>query len=124
MKENVTKPSKELEEEIMEYIFSNRCEDHRAAMEIWKNNPWIAVSMYEIEHYPEYLGMPVAFPTEVEVPKWFMRKLENEELDAMSGRPTIIGYPRAKADIIEVGDLTLEINKFGRIVTDDEKGDH
>ena len=118
-KKHSLKPSPELEKEIMDFIFSKRCEDHRGALEVWNNNPWIAVSMYEIQHYPEYLGMPIAFPTEVKVPKWFLRKLENEELNAMEGEPTIVGYPRAAADTIEVGDITLEINKFGRIVTDE-----
>ena len=121
MKTNVTKPCQELEDEIMEFIFSNRCTDHRAALKVWENNPWAAVSMYEIEHHPENLGMPIAFPTEVKVPKWFMRKLMNEELDAMEGNPTIVNYPRANPDTIEVGDKILEINKFGRIVTDDEE---
>ena len=120
MKANDHKPTEELEKEIMEFIFSNRCEDHRAALEVWNNNPWIAVSMYEIEHYPENLGLSLAFPKTVEVPKWFLRKLRDEEMYAMQGEPLIIGYPRAKPNTFTVGDVTCEINKFGRVITPED----
>ena len=115
------KPSKELELEIMEYIFSNRCPDHKEALEIWNNNPWIAVSMYEVAHYPENLGMPIAFPSDVDMPDWYREKLVNEEMYAMKGEPLYIAYPRAQVEELVIGDLTLYINKFGRITNDDQE---
>ncbi len=115
------KPSKELEQEIMEYIFSNKCPDHRAALAIWENNPWIAVSMYEVEHHPENLGYPLCFPKEVEVPKWYMRKLENEELLAMEGKPIHVPYPRSSSMTIEENGLSIEVNKFGRLILNNDE---
>lgn len=120
------KPSKELENEIMEFIFSKKCEDHRAALEIWENNPWIAVSMYETAHYPENLGLAIAFPQEVKVPKWYMKKLQEEEQLAMMGEPLYIPYPRARASELLMGNITLEVNKFGRVLphaSDEEESD-
>ena len=120
MKTNVTKPSKELEAMIMKFIFSKECEDHREALAIWDKSPWLAISMYEVEHHPEYLGLPIAFPEEAEVPQWFLRKLQDEELLAMAGEPVYINFPRAGASKIEVGDKELEVNIFGRIISDDD----
>ena len=116
MKTETTKPSKELEDEIMEFIFSKRCEDHRAALEVWNNNPWIAVSMYELEHHPENIGLQVCFPGEVEVPKWFLRKLQHEESLALQGEPIIIAYPRATETEIEFQGKDMGyIDKWGRL---------
>ena len=122
------RPSKELEDEIMEFIFSNRCTDHKAALKVWNNNPWIAVSQYEIAHYPENLGLSIAFPSEVVVPQWLVKKLHDEEMHAMAGNPIIIGYPRAGSNYYEVEGMSWEINKFGRVIPnehqDDETGDY
>ena len=126
MKTNDLKPCKELEEEIMEFIFSNKCTDHHAALEVWNNNPWVAVSMYEIEHYPENLQWQVAFPKEVEIPSYFQRMLENEEARLMQGKPVINHYPRANPATYTSGDVTLVVNKFGRITVekDDQEEDY
>lgn len=109
------KPTKELEEEIMEFIFSNKCENHELALSIWNNNPWEAVSLYEIAHYPENLGMQLCFPKEVEVPEWLVKKLSNEETLAMQGDPVIIKFPRAKAMEVSGKGFKGQINKFGRL---------
>ena len=112
----MTKVPEELEQEIMEYIFSNRCPDHHDALDIWNGNPWIAVSMYEVAHYPGNLALQLCFPAEVEVPKWFLQKLQNEEQLAMAGDPMYIAYPRAKPTEIESnGEYLGFVDKFGRL---------
>ena len=121
MKKDVTKPCKELEDEIMGFIFSKQCTDHRAALEVWNNNPWKAVSMYELEHYPENLRYQLAFPAEVEVPQWYLRKLQDEEMMAMKGEPIVIGYPRSGPDALELDNgKEVQINKFGRVLIEDD----
>ena len=120
----VRKPSKELETEIMEFIFSNKCKDHHEALRLWHNNPWSVVSMYELEHYPGNLQWPVAFPEDVDIPEYFMDMLENEDMYAMKGNPIIINYPRAEAQILEVEGGVGYIDKWGRVKIehDDEEG--
>lgn len=119
------KPSKELEQEIMEYIFSKKCPDHNEALEIWNNNPWVAVSMYEVHHYPENLGLPIAFPQGLDMPDWYIERLKNEEMLAMQGEPLYIAYPRCQAAELVTEGVTMEVNKFGRVlIYEDEEGDH
>lgn len=110
------KPSLELEQEIMEWIFSKQCPDHRAALDIWNNNPWVAVSMYEVHHYPENLQYSLAFPKGVEIPRWYLKKLQDEEMYALEGNPLYVAYPRAKEQTVELGDNSWEINRFGRVI--------
>lgn len=114
------KPSKELEMEIMEWIFSKSCDDHHAALKIWNRNPWEAVSLYEIAHYPENLGYQLVFPEEVELPVYLMKRLRNEEQWALKGKPIILKYPRASEMTIEVDGEEVEVNKFGRLIIDDD----
>lgn len=118
------RPSPELEAEIMEYIFSNRCPDHKEALKIWNKNPWIAVSMYEVHQYPENLAYPIAFPAEVEVPAWYEKKLAHEEVYALEGNPLYVAFPRCEATEVSIDGKVFEVNKFGRVLQDldDEEG--
>ena len=86
------------------------------ALEIWNNNPWVAVSMYEVHHYPENLQYSLAFPKGVEIPRWYLKKLQDEEMYALEGNPLYVAYPRAKEQTVELGDNSWEINRFGRVI--------
>ena len=115
LRNKTMKPSKELEQEIMEYVFSEPSLDHRACMKQWMKNPWEAVSLYEIAVYPEYLDLPLALPTGVK------GLSEEEELERaveafMKWEPVVETEPRAAAGEYELDNgKVVVINKFGRI---------
>ena len=117
-------PSEELEKEIMEFVFSNSCKDHNACLKMWNNNPWEAVSWYEIAMYPENIGLPLAFPEKVNLPRWLTNRLADEEMLAMKGDHIVLKFPRAEAGPLQTADgYTGEINKFGRVIIENDDED-
>lgn len=116
------KPSESLEQELMDYVFSS-CEDHNKCLEVWMRNPWEAVSLYEMEVYPNYLELPIAMPAHT-----YTKEVEEElvigDVDvAMGKKPVIMLTPRAEAGSYEVDGEMIIINKFGRITNPEDMYD-
>lgn len=113
-----TKPSKDLEEEIMRFIFSNQCEDHNEALETWKKNPWEAVGLYELAHYPHTMDLPLVTPKGVQTPDQ-----TKADLDALLGLapPKPVTHERAEGGEYELDDGVIAIvNKFGRVTNPED----
>lgn len=112
MKANDLKPSEELTQEVMEWIFSKKV-DHNACLKIWNENPWRAVSMYESVAHPEYLDLPLIMPGKV---KTNDSEASDKEIDAfLEGRKYYEERPRATAGEYDSDGVKLIVNKFGRL---------
>ena len=105
----INKPSPELEEEIIEFIFSKRCQDHHGALKIWTEDPWLAVSMYELENAPEQLEKHLV------VSRGMNQLNEEEVLDLMMGTYQPKSIPRVAPGEYEFDGIVGIINKFGRL---------
>ena len=111
------RPSKELELEVMSYAFEGD-NNHRAAMKIWKSNPWLLVSMYEAVVYPKNYRLPLVHPGGV------YDEAKQLERDVESFMQLKFNYPefeRAPEGDYELDDGIIAIvNRFGRVTNPDE----
>ena len=112
MKTKTLKPSEELTQEIMEWIFSAKV-DHRACLKVWEETPWIAVSMYEAQVYPQYMDLPLIMPGQVKTDD---SRANSKEIDAfINGTVYYEERPRAPEGKYEVDGADAIVNKFGRL---------
>lgn len=109
----MAKPSEELKKEVLDYIYTQKGIDHRKCKAVWDENPWLAVSMYELAMYPAMLELPLATPS------GFFN--EEDQLDHdikafMSGKPVYCEKPRGKEGEYDMGDgVIAKVNRFGRL---------
>ena len=113
---------KELEYEIFSFMFGIMDDrKHNGCLEAWNRNPWEAVSLYELEHYPENLALPLIVPHGLKLPRNVRKRLENEELSLMEGDPFVYTYPRVGAtEIIFPDGAKGIVNRFGRLENADD----
>lgn len=112
-------PDKDLEKEIMEWVFSAKGVDHNRALSVWKENPWKAVSMYEAARFPEMLDLPLVQPQDGTVKDEVM-SLERD-IDAFFGKVHMEEGPRASAGEYDFGAAKMAIvNRFGRVTNPED----
>lgn len=102
-------PSKELEKEIMEFIFNHKGIDHNACYQVWKNNPWEAVALYEEAMFPEMLALPLATKN--------VGVMRADSWGAAYARTA----PRASEGVFLSPDgRTIIVNRFGRVENEED----